>query len=269
MQDSRQQEKGGYASYYPITVKRRPAFGYGYGLALTRSLLLYAQHDQYFERIFLLRLLQLGLLTHAAEFPREPYCVKKIEELFILSNQIAAMQRMEWIIERTHAHDLPDTLIVERTLSSWGQEQTKEYPKAIVIGYVIGVVPPVGLGHVNRKKKMSLIVDHKISLDSRLMATYAAEASLGIVLEALIRAGGNTKKFEPEVADWFFGERAIEVYTTNELTLRTIKKELAELSAVHYILEKKEQVVAVAISPVVNSLVQEIYWDMERLEAQS
>jgi hypothetical protein len=101
------------------------------------------------------------------------------------------------------------------------------------------------------------------------MATYAAEASLGIVLEALIRAGGNTKKFEPEVADWFFGERAIEVYTTNELTLRTIKKELAELSAVHYILEKKEQVVAVAISPVVNSLVQEIYWDIEQLEVQS
>lgn len=265
MQDSKQHEKDGYASYYPITVKRQPVYGYGYGLALMRSLLLYAEHDEYFKKIFLLVLLQLGYPTHAPELPREPYRVKRIEELFILSDQKAAMKRMEWIVERTRLRDLPDTLIVECTLSSWVREYTKEYPKAIVIGNVVDVVPPAGLGHVNRREKMSLIVDRKISLDSQLMATYVAEASLGVVLEALIRAGGDTKKFEPEIAGWFFGERAIEVYTTDDLTLRTITKELAELSALFYSLDKKGEVAAIAMSPVINSLVQEIYWDMEPL----
>lgn len=265
MQEYQQQAKDEYASYYPITVKRHPAYGYGYGLALTRSLLIYAEHDAYFEKILLLLLQQLGFPTNKQKYAPEALRAKRYDELFMLSDQKDALQRMEWVIERTRARDLPDALIAERTLSSWVSERTKESPKAIVIGIVVGVVPPVGLGHLNRKKKMSLIVERAVSRDAGLLATCAAEASLGLLLDALVRAKGDTKKFEPEIADWFFGERAVELYVTNEPVLDNIKKELAELSAIYYPIEDGGHMTAIAISPVTNSLLQEIHWDIEPL----
>lgn len=267
MKDDRQEQKikDDYASYYPITVKKHPTYGYGYGLALARSLILYADHDTYFKKIFLLILLQLGYPTHSAEPSRGPYRPTKQDELFILSDQKEAMQRMEWIIERTESGELPDKYAIERSLSYWVREYAKEDPKAVVIGLVVGVVPPVGLGHLTRKKKMSLIVEHAIGGKPELMASCAVEASLGVIREALMRANGNTKKFEPEIADWFFGDRAVGVYGADEPTLRAIKLELAELSAVYHVLEDGEHMTAIAISPVVNGLIQEIHWDIEPL----
>jgi hypothetical protein len=237
-----------------------------YGSALARSLLMYAERNISFEKIFLLRMRQLGFPSGTEGLPHETIDTKTYDNLLTISDHTEALQRMEWLVARIRARELPDTLAAEHLLSSWIRKQTKEAPKAIVIGFIIGIIPPIGVGHIKRKHKMSLIVEHETAKNARLIAESAAKTSLGMLEKALTRAGGNAKKFEPEIADWFFGERAINFYTTSKQTLLTIQKELTELSVVHYALEQDERMIAIAISPVIKSLAQENHWDIKILE---
>jgi hypothetical protein len=209
---------------------------------------------------------QLGFPSGTEGLPRKTIGMKTYDNLVTISDHTEALQRMEWLVARIQTRELPDTLAAEHLLSSWIRKRTEEEPKAIVIGWIIGVVPPIGAGHIKRKNKMSLIVDRGIAKNTRLMAECAAKASLGMLTEALMRAGGNAKKLEPEIADWLFGERAINFYATDSRTLLAIQKELRELSVVHYGLEQEAHMTAIAISPVVKSLFQEDDWDIEILE---
>src|SRR3989338_5144592 len=247
-----------------LAVPQRPL---EYKEALAYSLFLYAKKDHRFAKTLkqLVRTLPL-FRQSSAEITIEPPSIEMELNILVPPDTTSALRRAQWLLERLNEGDLRESLRATRLLSAWGRVKEKEDPKAIVIGMIVGVIPPVGMGHIKRKKKMSLVVRRGlVGKEDALLAGGAAPAALGVLSRAIEMAGGNMKKLEPELRDLFFGGGRINFYEADRAALINMKSALRETGILHETIEQEGELALIAVCPSADLADQEFYFGVTPL----
>ncbi len=234
-----------------------------YSEVLSMSLLLYAQKDKNFAQV-------LKNMIHNIPRVKEicpPKDFKESAVILLPGYRDIALRRAEWLVESITNRKISGYEEAISILSSWAKDETIESPKQVIIGLVGLAIPGVTLGIISKKISMAFIINHKLINNSKLdLARKATQASHGILSGALVMAGGDFKKVEPEIVDWFFGDKSLQFYSADAKKINKIKKELKEMNIIYEAIERKGETAMLAVSPVANSNCQEMYWNLKPLE---
>jgi hypothetical protein len=236
-----------------------------YSVALAHSLIAYsARKDEKFARKFRKLINKLPEVS-SDEAPSIQY---KSLDILAPSNNSIALRRAEWLTERLVENSLPGSKEAKHILTSWAGDRPLETPKQIVIGVTVGVIPGVTLGRLVKTVSMGIILNRNLAgkIDYK-MINKINQTSHGVLLGALEMSQGNIRKLEPDLADWFFGERNLRFYQASNRKIKNIKEELKSLGAIYSEVEKEGKAAVLAFSPAVNSYQAEVYWELERLKS--
>ncbi len=167
-------------------------------------------------------------------------------KLIALEDYSSAVRRADWLFV-----EIKERRIFPNTLASWYISKEKEFPKAIVIGIKIGIIPGLTLGNIRRRKSINIIFDSNFKTKDKIeFAKKSSKAVLSLFESNLNDAEGNLKRLEPEISDWFFGEKEIDFYKADTASFEKICKELEQDNIPHVV--QRENGNILAISPAVN-----------------
>jgi peptidyl-tRNA hydrolase len=235
-----------------------------YSEALAMSLIIQAKKDKIFARELYEIVKKLTKVKKAIEKKSERRAV-----VLMPLNREYAMRRVNWLIPKIKNNELTGSEEAVQLLSSWAEIHEYSSPKQVVVGIVGLAIPGITLGIIKKKMKMSIIINRDIKNFTKTELTEkVTQASHGILSQALVTAGGEVGKLEPEVADWFFGEKKIVFYKAQTKEVEKIEKELKNLEIIHQKEKIGDETAVLAISPVVNSFFQESFWEIEKIEKE-
>lgn len=173
-------------------------------------------------------------------------------------NMYTAYKRARWLIDN-------DEKQAVAILQNGVKNIKITSPKQIVIGIVGLAVPGPTLGILNKKKKMSLIVHPSLVKNAVKLAIKTNQASHELFKRSLFKAKNNFDKLEPDMADWFYGDKDIALYKAGAGEFSEIKKTLDELGVEYAEIKDGENALAMAISPLVSNYYQEVLWNLDAL----
>jgi len=151
-------------------------------------------------------------------------------EIILPKDEQTATKRALWLINN-NSESAKDIL----------RSAAETEPKAIVVGIVGVAIPGPTLGYMKKFNKMSVIVsDQKTGRDKTI-----ARAVADLILKAIRQANNDLSKIEPEMGDWLFGDKEIEIYSAKNTD--SIKRDLNGLKIPY---SQADDVLA--ISPVLN-----------------
>ena len=169
-----------------------------------------------------------------------------------IPNERYAVRKTAWLIEQSQKHNVPAHQQVLDILYTWKQAQENPEPKAIILGLIMTDAP---FGLVGQPKKkhhpMDIIISNTVytKTSKHSLAQTATTLSHEVLQKSILRAKGNIQDIEPELADWFFGEKKIVFHRTSLSVIKKLKKELQDLKASFAIQKKTENIECIAISP--------------------
>lgn len=234
-----------------------------YAEALCASLLAYAKEDRDFS-FALTNLMRKYALIEAEVTISQP---QEVCDVLKPHNREEAERRAEWLLKKIATKKIDGAESAVQMLSFWNKVQTDERTKRIVIGFVGVAIPGPTLGYIKKRKKMPIITRHNLFTSSNVeLVRNASKASHDVLAQAFTQAGDDMSDLEPDVGDWFFGERELSFYATDAKTLSHINEELSEFNILHTHVADEKGISLVAVSPVVNSDYQRAQWHLEVLE---
>lgn len=224
------------------------------------ALLAYAAHDAVFRGV----LHALGSSLPFQNVSVVPYRVGNNIGLIVPADRDTAIRRAEWLIAGIREGWLPGASAAGRLLSAWSAARTEEEPKMIVIGHILGVIPPVGVGQIKRKRKLTLIAtEHIVRKNPGTLAVTSARLSAEIIARATYLSGGRMERIEPETAEWLFGERLIALFAADTRTMETITRDAEELSIIHAKeTDMSGNIASLALSPAANGEYLDLHYDL-------
>lgn len=159
----------------------------------------------------------------------------------------SAMHKTDWLINRVE-EDRDDVRLI---LSKW-YEKPDELPKAIIIGIAIGIIPGFTLGNIKKSTNMSIIVHENFSFEEDELKKFVSLSS-ELVADAISNSSNDIKRLEPDMHDWFFGERKTKIFKADFETLEKIEIELIKLGAPFKTFVNGHKLSGLIISPSVNT----------------
>ena len=238
-----------------------------YGEALGLSLVLFAEHHKGFAKI--LENIVFDFSPDAKEevpFFINPVLARRLR-ILVPRDERSALQRVEWLRRALATHALSDAKEACAVLAAWARTRTHESPKQIIIGLAVGIIPGVTLGRLMKRETMTIIIRRDLARDLNLeVLRLVTDASHEILKNHLTRSGGNAYQLEPEVGDWFFGDRALSLYTGNPEKLKGMIKELDEVNVPYKTMLLNDRIAVVAVSPVANFASECDRFELEPLE---
>lgn len=231
-----------------------------YGEALTLSLIEYAEAHKKFAEVL------RGLVFHLPRNVDRGVGAYRERDVRILVPEDAddALRRATWLLPRIEEERTPEYNRAAAILVDWAGTRREEEPKQIVVGVVQVAIPGITLGKIKRRRKVLLFVRPDVAERKDFeMSRRVSEATLGLLAGALEEAGGNVYELEPEVGDWFFGERETAFFAADEKELVRIGKELEELDVLHFTTEENGRDAVLAVSPAVNSAYAATVWNAQ------
>ncbi|MDP3963990.1 MAG: hypothetical protein Q8Q39_05875 [bacterium] len=244
-----------------------------YGVALASSLITYAQQHAVFANM-LARMIR----RHAPKHPQtsEPVMSVGIQpdatSLLAPTDHINALQRAEWLLEAITHERIGGTREARRLFDQWLEHSGSSYSPMhhLVVGVVVVAVPGITMGRlrVRRERAMAVLMRRDLALPNRDPAwlRLISQSCLGVAARAFAVARGKVSDLEPEIAAWFFGERAITFYEADHVELENIQKHLRHMDVLHAAVEQDGNVLALALSPAINPATPEHLWHLHRLE---
>lgn len=185
---------------------------------------------------------------------------RKVKLLSALDTD-TALKKSIWLMDRIlPANNGKKTEALE-ILAGWVKDQPYESPRQLVVGALAVAIPGITLGKFPSKKRMSVLIAKHI-VDSKKIAQLSVEAASGILAQQF-KKNPNLDQLEPDVADWFYGERTIKLFSADHEKFTQVMNDLKELSIFHEVLKDDNGIVALAISPAINNYFGEYYWDLE------
>lgn len=236
-----------------------------YWEACATSLICYAENNKDFGKIFketITRILSTKNITTS-----QPDTFGMFG-LHILTPQdsYTAFRKAEWIIRQIAESSVPGAEASLSLLVSWSNAYEETSPRNIIIGFGPGLIPGITLGRFTRRVSMAVILrDRYVAKEQFELSRKISSACLEVLSEALEVSGGNTRNLEPDVSDWFFGDRDMAFYSADESRLADIEKELNVLGVAHAGVREGEEIVLLALSPEVNITYCQSSWDIEPL----
>lgn len=235
----------------PDTVRAR--WPHAYRELLAASLCLYAERDSYFGN-------KLSILTR--NLPRQHLQNKtaRIPEsaaIFMPTSAEAAERRALWLIQQDA--EIFHSFIIDRPALN---------PKLIVVGLMVVAIPGITMGKLRRRKEsMTFIIREDAAAESKLdMARSITEASHDVLAQAIRAANCDMQKMEPEMADWFFGEKTMSFYEARGQEMARIQKELEQSDSPFAVSGKNGDTHVLAISPAANRVYMQTCWKIHPVD---
>jgi len=242
-----------------IKLKIRP-HSYGYNIAL--ALLEYAQKNI----LFAWELKKLTSKLPDSYINSAHKQLNKKNELLTPSDKLTAMKRSYWLAERINNNSFFDTEEIISVLKNGVKNFKLSTPQQLVIGIVGLAIPGPTLGIISTKKKFTMIFNPGFA---KLSKTEIAKKSVQMSLEFMKKSIIKAKKLEnldPDISDWFFGDKETNFYIATNQQIKNIKNRLEELGIPNVETNSIDQKI-LAVSPALNAYHMEILWKIKKLEA--
>jgi hypothetical protein len=250
--------------YNKINVVERIAHQqYSYTEILAASLIQYAQNDAEFADH--LHSLIEGL-TNESEISTESPSTELIS-IVLPSSRESAVRRADWLADALERQALPHAHKAHALLNAWGIHRAQDDPEAVILGIKIGVMPIGIMGEQKLQEQMPIIARKDIVADSGTQFTnLVTHASLSTLTRALDQVKGDARSLEPEMGDWFYGEKTLKYYEATEAQISSIVAELEKVHVIHALATDEHGPAVLAMSPAVNSVYPEAHWDLKPIE---
>lgn len=234
---------------------------YFYAVSLASSVLLYAQINLKFaanlkEKIKILPIMYKDII-----------CPEIEAETMILfpESEETAEKRVDWLINQLAEKSIMQSEEAAMLLQSWANSSAN-LQRQVIIGIVGLAIPGVTLGRISRRKTMSVVIREDLATEKIAALTKTiSQTSLDVFKIHLDLAGENIRQLEPDVADWFFGEREILFYKAKGREMESIKKTLVELGVPHSERNWCEKMAVLAVSPIANTKFAMMNWEIDPL----
>ena len=220
-----------------------------YETRYAHALMVYAEHDSIFAAEF-------RTLIRSYAFS-DTYTLSSTEiqaPVWLMpTDSTTATRRAYWLLSELSRGALPASSDMRGLLSAWARDEYE--PKNIVLGIVgVAIIGPT-LGLIKRKERdrMHVVITDTYTQDSKKVAEAVQHASLNLLAHELQKVHGEAYRLEPELADWFFGEKETVMYTASKNALQKIADELCEEHIPHAMYKKDSTLLSIALTPSVNS----------------
>ncbi|MDX1535993.1 MAG: hypothetical protein R3346_04510 [Candidatus Spechtbacterales bacterium] len=228
-----------------------------YAETLAASLLMYAKKDKELSE----RLKYLIKNMNEIEIAEPPFEIRNDAEILMPYDTNSAIKRAEWLVDRIESNAIAGGPKAGAMLKDWYSME----PQLIVVGVAKVTMPGPSLGRIKKNKRVSIIIRKDITKkEEARLADKAARVSLGIVSKALVVADGNASQLEPEISEWFFGERELNLYSAEKSELIKIEKELQNLDIIYSSLNDNDPIM-IAVSPAIHNAYQTELWDIKKI----
>lgn len=224
------------------------SLGFMYSESLAMALLLFAQSDESFKST---------LAEHVYpnnEDLQAPQAPQSLPLLFPQSKEVA-LKRASWVLKHgsNESHKILQEAVKDRPYDS---------PKAIVLGITLGVLPVGIFGHDKPGKKVTVISAQSMT-DTGTIIRGGVRSSLNVLERSIQNAGGDLAKVDPDMSDWFFGEKNLEFFKATKDTILSMQQELSHLDIPHALIQDEHGPLMIAISPAINPETLTLDWDLE------
>lgn len=219
-----------------------------YSESLAISLIDYARHQPHFATF--LRQAVAHFSSH--DIPRIAKPVY-YPDILAPGDIGTAKRRTKWLGEQLANHQVPGAQPAIFRLATWAAVKPREYPQ-IVIGITPGAIPGITLGRLKIKfTTMTVIIaEQKAKNLTPALLKKILATSLEILSRSFQMVAGNVTNLEPEVGNWFTGERRLALYTADQQTLADIAVELDYFDLVYAKASEEDRLKVLAITPAAN-----------------
>lgn len=251
-----------------------------YREAIAHSLILHAEKSKEFSR-YLHSALCDFFLSHGKPDEqvdvRSAFLVSEENgfELLLPKTDDAAVARIAWFLNYTSISSSnifsvseKPILLLTKWAAEWKTTEPSPSPKNIVLGIKIGVLPIGLMGHMKTEEKIPIIArsDFLSRTATVTLAKEAVRTSAGVLEQAFRAAYGQMRLIEPEINDWFTGEREAIFYTADARSIRAFLAELRRLSVAHSFVEDENGIALLAVNPSINFSSLELQWNVKQVE---
>ena len=228
------------------TQKKQHSIAISYCEAQAYSLIQFAKKNESFSDW-----LQSMFSNKQTSFPMMKN-ISNIPVLPTINDEQHAIRKTLWLIELGESEDYIHTQPALQLLTEWANIREREDPKAIVLGLVIGIEPFGLFGEAKRKHHpIDIIVRDNVlkNIKKTTLAKMSVTLANEIVQKALIEVKGNANLLEPDLSDWFFGDKTIVFYSADEETLYSIEHAVREIDAPYASRADKQSTTFFAVGP--------------------
>ena len=177
---------------------------------------------------------------------------QKPVSLFEPVDLTTATSRATWVVKCLE-EELPGTVFARNRLARWAGDKSFELPHMVIIGIVGVAIPGITLGLIKRRMEMPIIIRAEAAQNLGLeLSQRITQASHDVLKNALVLAGGDMKMIEPELADWFFGEKTLTCYTASREEMERMQTELVSSDLPHGNADLNGELTVLALSPSIN-----------------
>lgn len=223
-----------------------------YSMTMALGLLKYAKENEVFAAE-LKQMIDLLPLMGEEKFDLDIDAEVASLNLMAPGDRDTALRRAQWLVYRIMENEsFTGAAEASAVLNEGILLHAKIEPKPVIIGVVGVAIPGITLGLIKKRQTMAIIASPGFKNTSSYSQSRAVgRASLGVIQQALTMVKSDAHKLEPDVADWFFGERTMRFFETNQSSFNRIAKEMNQLNIPHTIVEESNFTV-MAMSPSVN-----------------
>ena len=213
---------------------------------VTYGVIAFADQDEVFRTWLLSR------LPHVTDITTTLYTQKPFHPIYTVPDAHTALRRSEWLLETLETKHENQQQHLLSVLTQWANEQGKTNPSVIVLGLKYGVLNYGIFGHPKRRfEPLNIIVRDDVaqSVNKAALGKLSVTLSHEILQISLLRNNGNIELLEPELSDWFFGDKTIVYKCGDKEILNTLASILRKNDAPHITRNDSKGITAIAIHP--------------------
>jgi hypothetical protein len=228
------------------------SLGFMYSESLALGVLLFAQASPSFKQ-------SLSEYVYPKNTPLKAPTIPRILPLLVPEDEHVAKKRVTWVLQNGSEEA---QLILQEAV----KDRPFDEPKAVVLGITIGALPIGVLGHDKPGKKVT-VISHTTETNVESLIENGVRSSLTLLERVVHDARGDLRKVDPDMTDWFFGEKKLEFYKASRETIAELERELSSLDIPHATLSDEHGPVSIAVSPAINPETLTLDWDLEGIAA--
>ena len=269
-----------------------------YAEVVTASLIHTATSNSYVATVLANITQQIPQAQNAQTEIQPPIITERDLSLISPRDEYVAMRKAEWLMAQIIEKTIPGYAEAVRLITRWQEEhessgdaEKPEFKRQLIVGVITVAIPGITMGRFKNKEPMAIIMRDDIAesmnpvrnsgkvfqsahdqnnisngMNTRSIARMIPDTVLSVLEQAFTLAHGNTQHLEPEMADWFFGERLLIFYAANGRHMVEAQKDLLHLSIMHGTAWAHGGPAILAVSPAVNSTCIEQRWELEQIQ---
>lgn len=176
----------------------------------------------------------------------------RYSRVLLPQNEDIARRRLNWMIEKILS-DEEDAVYAREIFFNAYNNREFTSPKSIIIGIKIGIIPGLTLGNIKIKRSVKVVLDQELESDTLKVSKLITQGTTSLLENEFKKSNYDLKKIEPDISEWLFGDKCIDIYKVSHDELLDIESDLGEFKYSFISLQEKENIPQILIiSPAIN-----------------